>query len=405
MPERLNPAEINSRLSRTDSAIDLHREALEAGMPLSRYLEVLDPSSEYKDSKQDAFQRQLKQAGIITRSNPEAGWWASEGSVFTDTTAGRALFPEFFAREWRKVSFANPSERAILLSSDAILGSFERPYNDVGGPRWNNQFEPAIPLSELVALTSPITGEDYRSMYMAYDANALRLFRIGESAEIPMANLTSSMRSIRLRKYGRGLRATYEQMRRARVDKVAWWIRWMAVQSEIDKLVAAMDVLVAGDGNSGTAATEINQSTLDSAAIPGELGLQAWIKWRLQWKPPYTLTTVLAQIDETMQMLMLNMGTANMPLEGRNIGGIGNRLTPINSTADGIRYGWLDEAPNNKFVGFDRRAALEQVTEIGSEITETERYITNQTQVMTMTENNAFAILDPAATKLLDISE
>ena len=39
--------------------------------------------------------------------------------------------------------------------------------------------------------------------------------------------------------------------------------------------------------------------------------------------------------------------------------------------------------------------------EIGSEISETERYITNQTQVLTMTENSAFAILDPAAAAVL----
>jgi len=403
MAEKLTPTEIHSRLSKPDGAIEVHRQAIEAGVPLSVFLETLDPSE--KGSRTDAFQRQLRQAGIRTRSNPEAGYWSSEASMFFDTTAGRALYPEFFAREWRKVSFASPKERAILLSSDSVLGTFERPYNDVGGPRWNNQFEPAIPLSEVVAMTSPIRGEDYRSLYMTYDANQLRLFRVGESAEIPMANLESSERSIRLRKYGRGLRATYEQMRRVRVDKLAWWIRWMAVQSEVDKLEAALTVLVSGDGNAGTAATEYNLLTLDPLAIAGELSMVGWLKFRMLFAPPYVMTTSLSQIDEAVQMVLLNMGTANIPLQGQNLGGIGNSLTPINSTADGVRYGWLEGAPNNKYVGFDRRAALEQVVEIGSEITETERFITNQTQVIVMTENNAFAILDPAATKVLDISE
>lgn len=401
--KELTPAEIHSRLSRNDSAIDLHREALEEGMTLSRYLETLDPSP--KDSKTDAFQRQLQEAGIVTRSNPEAGWWSSLGSVFCDTVAGRALYPEFYAREWRKVVYATPKERAILLSSDGVVGSFERPWLDAGGPRWNNQFEPAIPLSELVAITTPISGEDFRTLYMTYDADALHLYRVGESAEIPMAKLESSPRSIRLRKYGRGLRVTYEQMRRSRVDKIAWWIRWQAVQSEMDKVVDALETLISGDGNAGTAATEYNLLTLDPTAVAGELSMLGWLKYRMQFAPPYVLTTVLAQIDETVQLLNLNMGTANVPLEGRRIGGIGNSLTPINATADGVRYGWLADVPNNKFVGFDSRAALEMATEIGSEITETERYITNQTQVMTMTENNGFAVLDPAATKILDIAE
>lgn len=402
MPEILTPAEIHSRLNKPETAVDLHREAINAGMPLSRYLEVIDPSPE--GSRTDAFQRQLKEAGIVTRSNPAAGYWASEAGVFFRTPAGRALYPEFFAREWRAISFGSPQQRAILLSGDAALGSFERPFNDVG-PFWNNQFEAPIPLSELVAVTTPITGEDYRSTYITYDAEALRMFRVGESAEIPMATLATSERAIRLRKYGRGLRATYEQLRRVRVDKMAWWIRWQALQSEIDKVAAALDVLVNGDGNSGTAATEYNLLTLDPDAIVGELSLKGWLSFRMQFAPPYTLTTVLTQIDEAIQLALLNTGSGNIPLAGYNAGGIGFGLTPINVTADNVRYGWTTEAPNNKYVGFDRRFALEHITEIGSEISETERFITNQTEVITMTENSAFAVLDPAAAKILDISE
>lgn len=403
MPERLTPAELHSRLSKPDAAIQMHKEAIEAGVPFSRYLETLDPSD--KESRLDAFGRQLQQAGIVTRSDPEAGYWASEAGVFCDTPAGRALYPEFFARQWRKVAFARPEERAILLSSDSVVGGWDRPFTDAAGPRWNNQFAPAISLSELVAMTTPIRGEDYRSLYMTYDAASARLYRVGESAEIPMATLATSTRSIRLLKYGRGLRATYEQMRRMRVDRLAWWIRWVALQSEIDKVAAALAVMVAGDGNANTAATEYNLLTLDPTATANELSLAGWLAFRLKFDPPYMMTTALAQVDETLQLILLNSGSANVPLAGLNLAGIGNSLTPINTTADGIRYGWTSEAPNNKIVGFDRRFALEHVVEIGSEISETERYITNQTQVITFTENSAFAVLDPSATRVLDLSE
>jgi hypothetical protein len=402
MPEILTVAEIQERLSKPDTAIELHREAVQAGMPMGAYLETLDPSPE--GARSDAFSRQMRAAGIVTRSNPQAGYWASPASMFFDTPQGRALYPEFFARQWRSVAFANTQQRAILLSSDAIIGGWERPYVDAG-PFWNNQFQPAIPLSEIVATVTPIRGEDYRSLFMTYDEDALRLFRVGESAEIPMATLETSDRSIRLRKYGRGLRATYEQMRRMNVDKLAWWIRWQALQSEIDKVEAALAILIAGDGNANTAATEHNLLTLDPTATPNELTMLGWLKFRMQFAPPYVMTTALSQIDEAIQIVLLNMGTANIPLQGANLGGIGNTLTPINTTADGVRYGWIDAAPNNKIVGFDRRFALEQITEIGSEISETERFITNQTQVVTMTENNAFAVLDPAASKVLDLSE
>ena len=403
MPNTLTPAELHARLNRPDGAIELHREAIQAGVPFGRYLETQNPSD--NDDRLDAFQRQLKHAGIVTRSDPQAGYWASEAGAFFDSVAGRALLPEFFAREWRKVAFATPQERAIVLSSDAVVNTWERPYTDAAGPRWNNQFQPPIPMAELVAITTPITGEDYRSLYMTYDAEALRLFRVGESAEIPMANLATSARSIRLKKYGRGMRTSYEALRRMRVDRFAWWIRWMAVQSEVDKVAAALTVLVSGDGNSGTAATEIDMTDLDSGATPGTLSLRAWLNFRLQFAPPYSITTALMTQATALQLILMNVGTANLPLAGYSFNGVGNQLTPINATADAIRYGWTSEAPTAKIVGFDARAALEQVVEIGSEIQETERFITNQTQVVTMTENNGFAILDPASAKILDLAE
>lgn len=401
MAEKLTPADIHRRLSKPDSAIELHREAVKAGMPLGRHLEVLDPSG--KDSTLDAFGRQLREANIVTRSDPKAGYWASNASLFFETDAGRALYPEFFTRQWREVAFGTPQQRAILLSSDGIVGGWDRPYTDAAMPRWNDQFTPAIPLSELVAMTTPISGEDYRSLYMTYDAEQLRMFRVGESAEIPMATLVTSERAIRLRKYGRGLRATYEQLRRMRVDRLAWWIRWMALQSEVDKVAAALTVLVSGDGNANTAATEYDLTTLDPAATAGTLSLKAWLAFRLQFNPPYMLTTALAQIDETLQLILLNSGSANVPLAGLNLAGIGSNLTPINTTADGVRYGWTSEAPNDYIVGFDRRFALEHVMEIGSEISETERFITSQTSMITFTENSAFAIIDPEAAKTLDL--
>lgn len=403
MAEKLSPAELHSRFSNKESAIGLYKEAANEGMPLSPYLERLDPSQE--GDSLDAFGRQMREAGIITRSDPAAGLWSSEADVFFKTPAGRALYPEFFARQWRKVIFAKPQERAILLSSDSVVGGWDRPYADAGGPRWNNQLELAIPLSELVAVTTPIRGTDYRSIYATYNAEQLRMYRVGESADIPVTTLALSTRAIRLHKYGRGLRASYEELRTLRVDKLAWWIRWTAIQSEIDKVAAALTILVAGDGNANTAATEYNLLTLDDQATANELTLKGWLSFRLKFDPPYMMTTALAQVDETLQLILLNSGSANVPLAGLNLAGIGNSLTPINTTADGIRYGWTSEAPNNKIVGFDRRFALEHVIEIGSEISETERYIENQTQLVTFTETSAFAILDPSAARVLDLSE
>lgn len=400
--EQQSTEEIFKRLSSKDRCIELHKEAIDNGMTMSRYLEAIDPTP--KGERLDAFSRLLREANLIVNSNPAAGLWASEAGDFLRDSAGRALFAEYYARQWRSMVFA-PRQRAnsVILSGDFALGSTERPWPDAGAPAWQNQIVPAIPLNELVATTVPIRGDAFKRLYMTYDAAAVRLYRIGETAEIPMANLTTSDRQYTIRKYGRGLRVSYEALRRQSIDKVAWWVRWQALQAEVDKVVAALDYLISGDGNANTAATSYNLTTLDPDATIGELSLKGWLNFRLQFAQPYMPTTALMTAAVALQLILLNTGSANIPLQGANFNGVGNQLTPINTTADSIRYGWTSDAPANKIVAFDNRLALEQVVEIGSEITETERFITNQTEVMVMTENSGFAVLDANGTKILNL--
>jgi hypothetical protein len=372
---------------------------IEEAPTLSRVLEEVSPTE--KGDNLDAFERLLMEAGIRTQSDPLAGYWASKAGAFEQNQGTRALFTEFFARNWRKVSFGQHQERAILLS-DGTVGSWERPYADAMAARPSRRIEPAIPLSELVAMTTPISGDAYRSWYMTYDAAQLRQFRVGESAEIPIATIVGNEHTVRLKKYGRGLRISYEELRRARVDKLAFYIQWMAVQSEIDKVAAALAILVAGDGNANTAATETEIVTLDATATNDVLTLKAWLAFKMLFEQPYMVTTALMRSDVALQLAMLNTGSANVPLANVNLGGLNVGITPINQTADNVRYGWTSEAPAGKIVAFDNRFALERVTEIGAEISEMERYITNQTQVFTMTEVEGYAILDSNSVRVLD---
>jgi hypothetical protein len=372
---------------------------IEEAPTLSRALEEVSPTE--KGDNLDAFERLLMEAGIRTKSDPTAGYWASNAGAFAQNPGTRALLTEFFARNWRKVSYG-VQQRAILLSDDGVVGSFERPYADAATVRQDRQVAPAIPLSELVSMTTAIDGDTFRTYYLAYNAEQLRKFRVGESAEIPIATITGNEHTIRLKKYGRGLRASYEDLRRMRVDKLARYIQWMAVQSEVDKVAAALSVLVAGDGNANTAATEIEIASLDATATNDVLTLKAWLAFKMQFAQPYMLTTALMPSDVALQLALLNTGSANMPLVSANLASLGTGATPINQFADSVRYGWTSDAPAGKIVGFDNRFALERVTEIGSEISEMERYVTNQTQVMVMSEIEGYGVMDANATKVLD---
>lgn len=386
--------------------VDVFKDAIEKGRTLSQQLEYLSPTETGDKSGLDAFGRLLKEAGIVTRSDPAAGYWASKAGDFVKPgggPAGRALLSEFFARQWRKVSFRK-STRATYLSTDGTPGSWQRPYADAQSAMWDQDIAAAIPLTEIIARTEPIEGQDYRSFFLTYDATELRMFRTGESAQIPLAKLQDSERTIQLKKYGRALQASYEQLNRMRVDKLAMQIQFMAIQAEIDKVAAAIDVIVSGDGNAGTPATSYNLTTLDSGATAGTLSLAGWLAWKKKLANPYFLTTVLMQEAVANQLELLNTGSANIPLV--TIAGLGamGTLNQINTTADAVRYGWTTDAPALKIVGIDGRRALEQLTMIGGEISEMERFIVNQVQVLTMTEWNGFAVMDTNAAIVLDVN-
>ena len=379
---------------------------------MSRVLEELSPTDPADKSGLDAFERLLKERGLITKTDLSAGYYASELGNFMRSTADKVLLMELGMRQWRKAATLGLEQRkeviaqyrATLLSEDSIIGSWERPWFDAQTPRYSQQVVAPIPLSELVAMTTPIDTDAYRSVYLTYSAANVRQYRVGEGAGIPIATIGSSQNTIRLYKFGRGLRATYEQMRRVRVDKFAIWITWLAIQAEIDKVAAGLDVIVNGDGNNNAAATH-NLTTLDSGASAGTMTFKGWQSFKQQFDQPYMCTTALMQKAIALQVALLNSGTANVPLTVAGAqGGLGKELTPINQFSDGVRYGWTADAPSNQIVGFDRTRCLEHVIETGSEIAEMERYVTNQVQEIVFSQNEGFAILDKNAAHVLVVN-
>ena len=88
----------------------LYSEALDKRMSFSQLLETLDPSERDASGNiigLDAFERQLQRFGIVTRSIPEAGIYASLGERFfqSNTPESSVLFPEFVNRVARMAIF------------------------------------------------------------------------------------------------------------------------------------------------------------------------------------------------------------------------------------------------------------------------------------------------------------
>lgn len=384
---------------------NVYRDAYRRGMSLSAYLEEIHPQEQYRDGI-DAFSRLMQVANIRTRAIPELGLWADEFGKFNESEQHRALFPEFLARRWREVQYGRPAlTRAIYQGDDQPVGSFDNPYIDAQ-PRFDQQIAPAIPISELVAVTTPISGFTYRMTYINTGAaSGRRLVRVGESAEIPSVKLAISDKTVELYKFGRALESSYEALRTTRIDKISLHIQLMAAQAETDKLAAIMDVLVNGDGSNGSAATNHDLTSLDSNATAGTLTLRGWLAFKMKFANPYLITTALSQEGPALDLLMLNTGSGNVPLVTIAAqSGFGSFRQINTGLRDGVGLGWTGEAPASKIVGFDKRFAIERVTQIGADISEVERYIKSQVEVITFTEIEGYAKIDNNSVKTLNVA-
>jgi hypothetical protein len=394
----LRPQELLKRMGP-----DIYRDAYRKGMSVSAWLEREDPSAEYKDNL-DAFGRLLKVADIRTTSMPELGVYASTFDEFERDANILALAPEFLSRAWRRAATGKDvNTRAIYESSDTAAGGSMFPYAYASELR-AKRIAPAIPLAELVAITTPITSGAYQAFYLTESVDDQRMKRIAEGTDVPVSKLTGSDHTIRLKKYGRGLEASYEVLRRQRLDMIALHMARLAVQAEVDKVSAAIDILVSGDGASG-AATNYNLTTLDSGASAGTMTLKGWLAYKMKFANPYILTHILVQEAVALQLMVLNTGSANIPLVQVNaVSGFGG-FSPINpGLGDNVRLGWTADAPSLKVVGLDNRFALEQVTEIGANIEEVERFVQRQTQAIYLTEVMGFCVFDPNAVATLDVN-
>jgi hypothetical protein len=259
-------------------------------------------------------------------------------------------------------------------------------------------------MSEIVAQTTNIDSDSYKAMYIDWGVDDNYHFsRITEGSDFPAVKLTSGEREIKLAKYGVKVVATYEQLRRVPIDTVALTVQRIAVQAEVDKVAKVLDVLINGDGNTGTAAQVYSLAQVDPDAPTG-LTLWAYLAWKMKFRSPYTLTTILGNEDVIMQLLMTPVAETGDVLANNPTGAFGN-LIPMNDLMGaGVRFGIVDDAPAGTLVGFDRRYAIERVVEIGASITEVERWMSNQTEHLYLSEVEGFRVFDGRATRLLDIT-
>ncbi len=356
-------------------SFDLFKKARRDKLTLSQLLEKEDPSSEYgANEKLDAFERQLKRFDIKTKSNDKFGIYADTVDKFYLTEESKVLFPEYISRVAREA-----------MVNESILP-------------W------------LIAITTPIDGTTYEPFYVDDQPTKQSKKRVTEASELPRCKITGRSTSIKLYKYGRAIEASYEAIRRMKVDMLALHVRRIAMQGNLDKATEALAVIVDGDGNANTAAQNYRLNADLDGVVANGLDYTSWMKWLMNFYP-YNCKVIIGGQDELLNILTLQMPNIN-PLTLLAMLQSGQpldiRVKLAQDIFNTVTLVYLPDASTdyaNKLIGIDNRYALEYVTEIGSDISESERFVLNQTSVLTVSENNGFATMFPRlATKTLQLN-
>lgn len=327
----------------------------QSGKTFAQVLESLDPSEEYKGTALeglDAYQRQLKRFDIKVR-----GSGSDAVEKFFQTSQSSVLFPEYVARSVR----AGMDEGNILPSITASVTSFD--------------------------------GMDYRSIYSTAGEDEKSLRVVGEGAAIPQTEVRVCENTVKLRKRGRMLVASYEAIRFQRLDLFSVMLRQIGGQIMRMHLDDAIGVIRNGDGNSNEAdAYSVGDSVIGGTA--GSLSYSELIKF---WNTfdPYTMNTML--VGPAAMAKILACDEFQNPLTGLNFQGTGDPGNPL-----GAKLIRTSAVPDNMIIGLDRGYALEMV-QAGDVSVEYDRLIDRQLERAAITSISGFAKLYTEASKTLSI--
>lgn len=327
----------------------------QSGRTFAQTLESLDPSEEYKGTAYeglDAYQRQLKRFDIKVR-----GAGSDMVEKFFQTSQSSVLFPEYVARSVR----AGMDEGNILPSITASVTSFE--------------------------------GLDYRSIYSTAGTDEKSLRVVGEGAAIPQTEVKVRENTVKLRKRGRMLVASYEAIRFQRLDLFSVMLRQIGGQIMRMHLDDAIDVILNGDGNKNAAVSY----TVGDSTIGGTKGALTYSELIRFWNSfdPYTMNTLLVSPSAMVQILSCD--EFQNPLTGLNFQGTGEPGNPLGAKL--IRTGAV---PDGTVIGLDRGYALEMV-QAGDVSVEYDRLIDRQLERAAITSISGFAKLYAEASKKLSI--
>lgn len=340
------------------------------GVTLSQYLDEKYKSNAGSRKGLCAFDAALLTNEIIVRGNPKLGVESSKMEKFFTTTSNRLLFPEFIDRTIRQTIIEQPVTQYLIGETVTITGDTMR--------------QPILDL-----------GKDSKNR------KNLRNARVAEGATIPSVDLKLADQAVRIYKYGRAVKATYEVLRRTTIDMFRTTIELLSKFIDSAEEKDLLDVIENGDGNNNSAKV-YKRSELNAAGEKGVLDNVTLLKF-LMSSYPLNFDTVVANQDLYLQL-------ANTSFNGTYEAGV-NQFMPF-TFPQGIFKGltvlysdYVDKEgeKTSRLFGLNQKLAIRKIIEQGSSIRENEKYSDDQTQKVFITENAGFGKIYDEASAILEV--
>ncbi len=343
------------------------------GMTFSQLLERINPS--VQGDTLDAFERQCKRFGIVLKNIPEKGIWASSGDLFfqSNQPASRILFPEFLNR----------------VARAAILEDYD--------------------INWVVANIRPIDSGAFRSLYIDDTAAQRRKARVGEGGEFPTTKVSWSEQAGAVYKHGIRIMMSYEFVRRSSIPLIQLVLSRILLQNRVDDFADVINVLINGDDHASPAnpATTSNLTTLDTAAAAGTLTYKGYLKFGNVFRP-YRMNVAIGNIDTIIKVVLCAKPTTDpiqlLSLLQSKQEKLGEGITLVNPAWGIVKLIIHDDVSSDKLIGLDKRYALEKVVEIGADLQETDKLITEQFNEIVLSDCHNLSKIFTAACRILDIN-
>jgi hypothetical protein len=327
-------------------------------LTMTEWLELQDPSENYRPvlingklKFLDAFERQLIIRDIVV-SGPNS---VDLATGFFSNSTNRTLFPEFVNR-------------------NILAGRL--------------QAKNRVTLSDLIAESIQIDAVTYPNLTADWADQDVSQATIGEGARFPAIVLTLGEREIQLQKFGGKIKGTYEYFRRVRANQFAVTLRFIGEKWEKDKADGAVDVIL--NGNTGNSNAAINTDT----AVTGTVTFEDMVRWILAGE----FSKDLLIVSETRAGDIILMDEFIDPNVGFNFQATGSMISPFNRT---MRIS--DTISDDLIAAIDPEAALIEVVERGSSITETQKIMDGQFEELLFSQYIGYSKLFEEASQTLTI--